>query len=95
VLLRLRSRLHCSTTVADTWFAVSMSAFLGVLLHWDMADIRLLWFAFGMLSAQSLYTIRLHARGRRAAPPGRHPPPRAPARGPLSVPSPAITRATP
>jgi O-antigen ligase len=36
----------------DTCFAVALSAGLVALFHWDLADMRLVWFTFGMLAAQ-------------------------------------------
>jgi O-antigen ligase len=51
---RLSRPLGREPPVINTWFAVATSGFLAVLLHWDLADIRLVWFLFGVLTVQCL-----------------------------------------
>ena len=43
-----------TTAIQDTWFAVSLSALASIMFHWDLADIRLLWFCIGLLASQCL-----------------------------------------
>jgi O-antigen ligase len=49
---RARGRPRLIGAHQDTCFAVALSAGLVALFHWDLADIRLVWFTFGMLAAQ-------------------------------------------
>lgn len=46
------------TPIEDTWFATSVSALASMLVHWDLADVRLLWFCLGMLVSQCVVSRR-------------------------------------
>lgn len=41
----------CQLQEGNVWFAVVISAFMAVLVHWDISDLRLLWMLLGVMFA--------------------------------------------
>ena len=46
---RFRHRIKNGNSIVHTWFSIALSSLIVVMVHFDLADIRLIWLTFGIL----------------------------------------------